>query len=102
MRSGFTTSKGPFPLIILLAPANNPVAFITIYPSELRRIHPNSKNPLDLSLQFQIMMKRGAFIVLEGVDRSGKTTQAKRLVESLINEGKKAKLYNFPSLLFNI
>ena len=40
------------------------------------------------------MMKRGAFIVLEGVDRSGKTTQAKRLVESLINEGKKAKLYN--------
>ena len=55
-----------------------------------------------MSLQFQIMMKRGASIVLEGVDRSGKTTQAKRLVESLNNEGKKAKLYNFPSLLFNI
>ena len=50
----------------------------------------------------EIIMKRGAFIALEGVDRSGKTTQAKRLVESLINESKKAKLYNFPILISNI
>lgn len=42
-------------------------------------------------------MKRGAFILLEGVDRSGKTTQCKRLVEALTNEGIKAKFYNFPS-----
>lgn len=42
-------------------------------------------------------MKRGAFILLEGVDRSGKTTQCKRLVEALTSEGIKAKFYNFPS-----
>ena len=28
-------------------------------------------------------MKRGAFIVIEGLDRSGKSTQASRLVERL-------------------
>lgn len=30
---------------------------------------------------------RGAFIVLEGVDRCGKSTQAKRLVEDLNADG---------------
>jgi thymidylate kinase len=29
------------------------------------------------------MIQRGAFIVLEGIDRTGKTTQATRLVEAL-------------------
>ena len=43
------------------------------------------------------IMKRGAFILLEGVDRSGKTTQCKRLVDALTKEGVKAKFYNFPS-----
>lgn len=42
-------------------------------------------------------MKRGAFILLEGVDRSGKTTQCKRLIDALTQEGIKAKFYNFPS-----
>lgn len=44
-----------------------------------------------------IQMKRGAFILLEGVDRSGKTTQCKRLVEELSRQGRKAKLMGFPS-----
>ncbi|KAJ6640573.1 Thymidylate kinase [Pseudolycoriella hygida] len=39
---------------------------------------------------------RGALIVLEGVDRSGKTTQCKNLVEWLSKSGKKAKYINFP------
>lgn len=43
-------------------------------------------------------MKRGAFILLEGVDRSGKTTQCKRLVEELTRQGIKAKLAGFPSV----
>ncbi|KXJ78676.1 hypothetical protein RP20_CCG003856 [Aedes albopictus] len=43
-----------------------------------------------------IMQKRGALIVLEGCDRAGKTTQCKRIVESLISSGHKAKFMNFP------
>lgn len=43
-------------------------------------------------------MKRGAFILLEGVDRSGKTTQCKRLVEELTRQGIKTKLAGFPSV----
>eukprot|EP00088_Acartia_fossae_P071829 TRINITY_DN9955_c0_g1_i1.p1 TRINITY_DN9955_c0_g1~~TRINITY_DN9955_c0_g1_i1.p1 ORF type:complete len:219 (+),score=36.28 TRINITY_DN9955_c0_g1_i1:88-744(+) len=41
-------------------------------------------------------LKRGALIVFEGCDRSGKTTQIKRLVDRLNNEGKKAKMMRFP------
>ena len=32
-------------------------------------------------------IKRGALIVFEGCDRSGKTTQVQRLVNRLTNEG---------------
>jgi dTMP kinase len=38
---------------------------------------------------------RGAFILFEGVDRCGKTTQAKRLVDELSTTGK-AVLMRFP------
>lgn len=41
-------------------------------------------------------LKRGAFIVIEGVDRTGKTTQAKKLVESLKNKQLSAEYMNFP------
>ena len=40
--------------------------------------------------------KRGAFIVLEGLDRSGKSTQVKRLVDHLNTKGVKACGINFP------
>ena len=36
-------------------------------------------------------LKRGALIVFEGCDRSGKTTQIKRLVDRLNAEGSKTK-----------
>ena len=39
---------------------------------------------------------RGAFILFEGVDRCGKTTQAKRLVERLNASGRPAVFMNFP------
>ncbi len=39
---------------------------------------------------------RGAFIVIEGLDRSGKTTQVKRLDEQLTRSGNKVKLLRFP------
>lgn len=41
--------------------------------------------------------KRGAFIVFEGADRSGKSTQCKKLVEYLNNNNIKSELMVFPN-----
>lgn len=41
-------------------------------------------------------VKRGAFIVLEGLDRSGKTTQVKLLEQRFVEEGKKVRVMRFP------
>jgi len=41
-------------------------------------------------------VSRGAFIVIEGLDRSGKTTQVKRLEAELAKDGKKVKMIRFP------
>ncbi|XP_008305561.1 thymidylate kinase isoform X2 [Cynoglossus semilaevis] len=40
--------------------------------------------------------KRGALIVLEGVDRAGKTTQCKKLVQALQQNGRPAEMMRFP------
>ncbi|XP_049444729.1 thymidylate kinase [Epinephelus fuscoguttatus] len=40
--------------------------------------------------------KRGALIVLEGVDRAGKTTQCRRLVQALQQSGRPAEMMRFP------
>lgn len=45
-------------------------------------------------------MFRGAFIVLEGLDRSGKSTQVNRLLDKLGHAGYKARLQKFPGLSF--
>lgn len=42
------------------------------------------------------LTKRGALIVFEGCDRSGKTTQCKKLIESLNNKGITAEFLCFP------
>lgn len=39
---------------------------------------------------------RGAFIVLEGLDRSGKTTQVKLLQTRFVEAGKEVKVMRFP------
>lgn len=41
-------------------------------------------------------MKRGCFILFEGVDRCGKTTQARRLVETLTQRGQPTVFMRFP------
>lgn len=41
-------------------------------------------------------MARGALIVLEGCDRTGKSTQCKKLVERLTSKGISAKAMHFP------
>lgn len=42
---------------------------------------------------------RGAFVVLEGLDRSGKTTQVKLLQSRLIEAGRRVQLMRFPGEL---
>ena len=42
------------------------------------------------------MPKRGAFIVVEGLDRSGKTTQTGLLHDRLVSSGISVKLLKFP------
>lgn len=44
-------------------------------------------------------IKRGAFIVVEGLDRSGKTTQVKKLCDSLYQRGHNVKTIRFPGKL---
>lgn len=41
-------------------------------------------------------LKRGALIVFEGCDRSGKTTQVQRLVSRLTTEGTQVRMMRFP------
>lgn len=41
-------------------------------------------------------IKRGALIVLEGLDRSGKTTQSSKLLEYFQKKGQKARIQRFP------
>jgi len=43
-----------------------------------------------------VAVKRGALIVFEGCDRSGKTTQVKRLVETLNKTGCTTEMMRFP------
>lgn len=40
--------------------------------------------------------KRGALIVLEGMDRAGKTTQCKMLIQALQQSGRAAEAMRFP------
>jgi dTMP kinase len=42
------------------------------------------------------MSQRGLFIVLEGLDRSGKSTQVQRLLDRFNNDGRRAVLQKFP------
>ena len=43
-----------------------------------------------------VTAQRGALIVLEGCDRTGKTTQAKMLIDSLKSQGKSVEFMRFP------
>jgi thymidylate kinase len=48
------------------------------------------------SHQMDMSPKRGAFVVIEGLDRSGKSTQASAILSRLQQNGIKAKLLKFP------
>lgn len=40
--------------------------------------------------------RRGAFIILEGIDKSGKSTEATKLLDYLRLQGKVAQVMRFP------
>ena len=44
------------------------------------------------------MRSRGALVVIEGIDRSGKSTQCEKLVQSLKNAGHQVKGLKFPGI----
>jgi len=50
----------------------------------------------------EVSTPRGALIVLEGCDRTGKTTQAQMLIETLKKQGKSAEFMRFPDRSTNI
>lgn len=47
-------------------------------------------------ISFIMASQRGAFIVIEGLDRSGKTTQVQKLADALSKDGHKVKALRFP------
>jgi dTMP kinase len=56
----------------------------------------NSQSPNYPYREPSTSISRGAFIVLEGLDRSGKTTQVKKLCDRLYAEGHNVKTLRFP------
>jgi dTMP kinase len=44
------------------------------------------------------VVARGALVVLEGLDRSGKTTQVKLLEQRFVELGRKVKVMRFPGM----
>lgn len=45
---------------------------------------------------------RGALVVLEGLDRSGKTTQVKLLEQRFVELGRKVKVMRFPGMYHTV
>ena len=48
--------------------------------------------------RLSIRMARGALIIFEGVDRSGKSTQIKRIFNQMVNKGERVYLTRFPEV----
>lgn len=46
-----------------------------------------------------VFTKRGQLIVVEGLDRAGKSTQVERLVKNLTNDGLNVEQMRFPGVL---
>lgn len=53
------------------------------------------------SLTTSPLPSRGAFIVFEGLDKSGKSTQSLKLYDNLIKVGHKVKHMRFPGIFIH-
>jgi hypothetical protein len=64
--------------------------------------HPPLPDPAqtddDRASQDEPAVARGALVVLEGLDRSGKTTQVKLLEQRFVELGRKVKVMRFPGM----
>ncbi|WVZ01390.1 hypothetical protein V8G54_027459 [Vigna mungo] len=60
------------------------------------------ENNLNSSTEGSKMESRGALVVLEGLDRSGKSSQCSRLVSFLEGQGISAELWRFPDRTTNV
>eukprot|EP00833_Pecoramyces_ruminatium_P006487 jgi/Orpsp1_1/1180519/evm.model.c7180000073760.2 len=56
----------------------------------------NSDNTVSKKQTKNEIKNRGAFILFEGCDRSGKTTQTQLLLQALKDKGQKVEFANFP------
>jgi len=48
------------------------------------------------------MTRRGALVVVEGIDRCGKSTQCEKLAEALKQSGHEVKTMKFPGKVFEL
>ncbi|KND86727.1 Thymidylate kinase, partial [Tolypocladium ophioglossoides CBS 100239] len=78
----FFPRSPPFPLGVALSAPGTPMASIN--------------DLATAAIASSSARKRGAFIVLEGLDRSGKTTQVKLLEQRFVEEGRPVKVMRFP------
>lgn len=63
--------------------------------------HPSLPDPVqtdDRGNRGEPAVARGALVVLEGLDRSGKTTQVKLLEQRFVELGRKVKVMRFPGM----
>jgi len=86
-----------FRALVLQKSLNSRVKFFSkCFPSKIRM-----ENNLNSSTGGK-MESRGALVVLEGLDRSGKSSQCSRLVSLLEGQGISAELWRFPDRTTNV
>lgn len=64
--------------------------------------HIRMEAKINRNIENSIVESRGALVVLEGLDRSGKTSQCSRLVSYLEGQGISAELWRFPDRNTNV
>ncbi|XP_014492563.1 thymidylate kinase [Vigna radiata var. radiata] len=94
-----TASKSQiFRTLVLQKSLNSRVKFSSkCFPTSIRM-----ENNLNSSTEGNKMESRGALVVLEGLDRSGKSSQCSRLVSFLEGQGISAELWRFPDRTTNV
>lgn len=87
-----------FRALVLQKPLNFQVKFSSkCFPTKIRM-----ESNLNHSIEGNNKASRGALVVLEGLDRSGKSSQCSRLVSFLEGQGISAELWRFPDRTTNV
>ncbi|KAL2331432.1 hypothetical protein Fmac_019013 [Flemingia macrophylla] len=87
-----------FRALVLQKPLNSQVKFSSTWsPRKIRM-----ESTLNGCIEGDKKESRGALIVLEGLDRSGKTSQCNRLASFLEGQGTSAELWRFPDRTTNV